>query len=71
MVKHGDMGVTVIKEEICTHISPETEDMLHAIPGHMGKYWGQSGGRGVRRSMGQSLYCAFRGEEWARLGKQV
>ena len=49
------------------HTDPKTRDR-HSMVGHVGKYQGLSGDRGVG-NLGGSLSCGFYGKEQARQGK--
>ena len=52
VVRHADRKMIVIKEEVYTHRSPESgETAQHATESDVGKYQGQSRGRGSEGKM--------------------
>lgn len=63
MVRHTDIQMTVIKEEVCSEFS---RNRKHYTP-HMAT-WGGTGvsqeAEGKGENVGRALYCVFHGKEF-------
>lgn len=69
-VRHTDREMTVMKEEACfTYASLETGGTACQAP--MGRHLGQSGGRGARGDVGDSLYRGFYKKGQARQAEEA
>lgn len=64
MVRHTDMEVIVMKEEVCYTYQSQESEAQHTTQGHWGKHRGQSGGEGVKGKQDlQPLLCFCR-KKW-------
>lgn len=74
MVRHTDMKMIALKEEVYAHRLPRIRRQgtePHAMQGHVGKCQGQSRGRGSEGKIWARVFIVVSSEGMVRLGKQA